>query len=223
MESLKLEVQKREKTENVKVMLKNGITPAVIYGPHLKANKLIKVKTSDLNKIIASAGESTLVDLMIDEKLEGKVLVKEEQRDALRDNLIHVDFYEVDMTKEITTEIPLHFIGESKAVKESSGVLIRSINEIEVKCLPADLVNHIDVDISSLNTFDDVIKIHDLKLPKGVNLVRETDDVVATVAEPKAEEVFEKAPMENEQVATVESATGKTEATGKEAVAPAKK
>jgi len=200
MENLNLEAQKRDKKENVKVLLKSGLVPAVIYGPHLKTNKMVKAKANDLKKVIAQAGESTLVDLVVDGKKEGKVLIKDEQRDPVRDSLIHVDFYEVDMTKEIHTEIPLHFIGESKAVKELSGVLIRSINEIEVRCLPSDLVNHLDVDISVLNTFDDVIKIHDLNLPAGIKLVHETDDVVATVAEPKAEEVFETVPVAGAEV-----------------------
>jgi large subunit ribosomal protein L25 len=224
MESIKLEVQKRDKAENIKDMIKAGSVPAVVYGPHLKTNKLIKVNANALRKVIAAAGESTLIDLIVDGKQEGKVLIKEDQRDPIKDTLIHVDFYEVDMTKEIHTEIPLHFIGESKAVKELSGVLIRSINEIEVKCLPSDLVNHIDVDVSLLATFDDVIKIHDLQLPKGIKLAHDTDDVVATVAEPKAEEVFETAPTEGEQVAAVAAATGNADAEGMDtAKAPAKK
>jgi len=194
MESLKLEAQKRDKAENVKDMIKSGFIPAVVYGPKLKANKLVKVGANDLRKAIAAAGESTLVDLIVDGKPEGKILIKEEQLDPVKDTLIHADFYEVDMSKEIHTEIPLRFIGDSKAVKELAGVLIRSINEIEVRCLPTDLVNHIDVDISVLNTFDDVIKIHDLKLPAGIKLAHETDDVVAIVAEPKAEEIFTAAP-----------------------------
>ena len=200
MESLKLEAQKRDKKENVKEIIKAGFVPAVVYGPHLKTNKLLKAAVNDLRKIIAAAGESTLIDLIVDGKFEGKVLIKEEQRDPVKDTLIHLDFYEVDMSKEIHAGIPLRFIGESKAVKELSGVLIRSINEIEVRCLPADLVNHLDVDISPLNTFDDVIKIHDLKLPKGIKLIRETDDVVAIVAEPKAEEIFAAAPAPGAEV-----------------------
>ncbi|MDD5527732.1 MAG: 50S ribosomal protein L25 [Patescibacteria group bacterium] len=212
MASLKLEAKKRDKEEDLKKMIKSGFIPAVVYGPHLKANKLVKAAVNDLRKLIAAAGESTLIDLIVDGKPEGKVLIKEEQRDPVKDTLIHLDFYEVDMSKEIHAEIPLHFVGESKAVKELAGVLIRSINEIEVRCLPADLVNHFDVDISVLNTFDDIIKIHDLKLPKGIKLIHETDDVVATVAEPKAEEVFETAPAEGEQVAAVETEVAADEA-----------
>jgi len=191
MESIKLEAQKRDEAENINAMIKSGFIPAIVYGPHLKANKLVKVPANALSKVVSAAGESTLIDLVVDGKVEGKVLIKEEQRDPIKDTLIHIDLYEVDMSKEIHAEIPLHFVGESKAVKELAGVLIRSINEIEVKCLPADLVSHIDVDIALLMNFDDAIRIHDLKLPPGIKLAHETDDVVATVAEPKAEEVFE--------------------------------
>jgi large subunit ribosomal protein L25 len=200
MDSLKLEAQKRTDEEKVNIMIKSGFVPAVVYGPKLKTNKLVKVHINDLKRVYSAAGESTLIDLIVDGKNEGKVLIKDEQRDPVRDTLIHVDFYEVDMMKEIHAEIPLHFVGESKAVKELAGVLIRSINEIDVKCLPTALVSHIDVDISLLNTFDDVIRIHDLKLPSGVALVHETDDVVATIAEPKAEEVFEAVPAAGAEV-----------------------
>lgn len=198
MESIKLEAQKRTKEENTKDLIAAGLIPAIIYGPHLKENKLVKLNANEFRKVLLAAGESTLIDLMIDGKSEGKVLVKDNQRDPVKDNIIHADLYEVDMTKEINTELPLHFVGESKAVKELGGVLIRSINEIEVKCLPTALVNHLDVDISSLETFDDTIKIHDLKLPEGIKLVHETDDVVANIAKPKAEEVFAVAPAEQE-------------------------
>jgi large subunit ribosomal protein L25 len=216
MENLKLNAQKRTAEENAKSLIKSGFVPAVVYGPKLKTNKLVKVPINDLKKVYAAAGESTLIDLNVDGKKEGKILIKDEQRDPVKDNLIHVDFYEVDMAKEIHTEIPLHFVGESKAVKELAGVLIRSINEIEVRCLPTDLVSHIDVDISGLATFDDVIKIHDLKLPAGIKLVHETDDVVATVAEPKAEEVFETTPAEG---APTEAAVIGEEDKGAEAAA----
>jgi large subunit ribosomal protein L25 len=211
MESLKLQAQKRDVAENVKDMIKSGLIPAIVYGPKLKVNKLIKIGANDLRKTVSAAGESTLIDLIIDGKSDGQVLIKEAQRDPIKDTLIHTDFYEVDMTKEIHTEIPLHFIGESRAVKELAGVLIRSINEVEVKCLPSDLVNHIDVDISLLNSFDDVIKIHDVKLPKGIKLAHETDDVVATVAEPKAEEIFTAAPTAEIPAETAAADAVKTE------------
>jgi large subunit ribosomal protein L25 len=217
METIKLKAEKRDKKENVKSLLKAGFVPGVVYGPHLKENKLVKIKANELKKVLTAAGESTLIDLSLGEKAEGKVLLKDEQRNPLSDNLSHIDLYEVDMKKEITARIPLHFTGESKAVKENGGVLIRSISEIEVKCLPGNLVNNIEIDISSLDDFHKSIKIHDLKLPEGVKLIHETDDVVATVAEPKVEEEpVAAAPAEGEAPAAAVPAEGadvKTEET----------
>lgn len=197
MENLKLEVQIRKKEEDTKEMIKAGFVPAVVYGPKLKENKLVKIKTHDLIKAFEKAGEATLIDLSIDGKVEGKVLFKEDQRDAVKDNIIHIDLYEVDMTKEIHAEIPLHFVGESAAVKESAGVLVKNISEVEVRCLPGDLVSHIEVDLSALVNLHDVIKMHDLKLPAGIELVNETDDVVITVTEVKiVEEISTEVPKE---------------------------
>lgn len=181
--NLKLEALTRTTAEDSRQLIKSGFIPAVVYGPSLKTNKLVKIKTNELNKVFVAAGESTLIDLSIDGKVEGKVLIKEEQINPLKDTTIHVDLYEVDMAKEIYTDIPLHFIGVSKAVVDGGGVLVKSINEIEVKCLPADLVSHIDIDLSALINIHDVIKIHDIQLPKGIKLTTETDDVVATVTE----------------------------------------
>lgn len=181
--NLKLEALSRTTAEDSRKLIKDGFVPAVVYGPSLKTNKLVKVRSNELNKVFAAAGESTLIDLTIDGKVEGKILIKEEQIDPLRDNTIHVDLYEVDMTKELHTDIALHFVGTSKAVTDLGGVLVKSINEIEVKCLPSDLVSHIDIDLSVLANIHDVIKINDIQLPKGIKLVAETNDVVATVTE----------------------------------------
>ncbi len=199
-----MEAEKRDKKENIKNLLKSGFIPGVIYGPNLKENKLVKIKASGLKKVLSKAGESTLIDLFLDEKIEGKVLLKDEQRDPLSNETSHIDLYKVDMNKEITAWIPLHFNGEAKAVKEKGGVLIRNINEVEVKCLPGDLISHIEIDISILDDFDKSIKIHDLALPKGVKMTHETDDVVAIIAEPKVEEEPVAAPVETEAAPTVQ-------------------
>lgn len=192
--SLKLESLSRKGDENTKEMVSSGFIPAIVYGPHLKANKLVKIKASLLAKTFAAAGESTLIDLSIDGKEEGKVLFKEDQRDILSNNIIHVDLYEVDMNKEIYANISLNFVGIPSAVDTEGGVLVKNINEIEVKCLPGALTGDIDVDLSVLAHIHDVIKMKDLKLPKGMRLTSETDDVVATVTELKIEKQEPVAP-----------------------------
>ena len=186
----KLKAEKREKNEK----LPADIIPAVLYGKDIESQSL-KLKKVDFEKAFSSAGESNLIDLDIN-GVTVKVLVKDLQRDVLKYTFTHVDFYQVNMKEKITAEIPLHFIGESKAIKELGGMLMKEINDLEIECLPSDLVDHIDINISVLATFDDVIKIGDLTLSKSFRLVHNhPSDVVAVVVEPKVQ-VEEVKPVE---------------------------
>jgi len=178
---LKLKAEKRADSEK----LSADYIPAVVYGKGIN-NQNLKLKRADFEKVYTAAGESNLIDLDFGDGAV-KVLVKDIQRDVLKYTFTHADFYQVNMKEKITTEIPFHFIGESKAVKELGGMLMKEINEIEVECLPSDLVDHIDIDISVLATYDDVVKIGDLALPKGFRLTHNhPSDVVVVVVEPKA-------------------------------------
>jgi len=187
-----------------------GFIPAVIYG-FSKANQNIKVKKHDFEKVFAVAGEFNLVDLKIDEAQPIKVIIKDIQRNSLNDGIIHIDFYQVDMAKKITTEIPLNFVGETKAVKELGGTLVKNMDTVEVECLPGDLVSHIDVDISVLADFGQFIRLHDLVLPQGITLAQETNEAVVGVEETKAEEEapkVEAAPVEGQEAAPAPEKNG---------------
>jgi large subunit ribosomal protein L25 len=199
--TIKLSAQLRESKKKVSP----DSLPGVLYGKGV-ANKNLQMKRVEFDKAFGQAGESNLIDLEVDKETV-KVLVKETQRDVMKNFYTHVDFYQVNMKEKITTEIPLHFIGEAKAVKELGGALIKDMSSVEVECLPTDLVDHIDVDISVLNTFADSIHVSDLHLPKGMTLLHHTNEVVAAVKEPKVEEE----PVAAEPVA--EAAAG-TPATG---------
>ena len=181
-----LETETRLKKEK----LASDLVPAVIYG-HGIASSSLKVKRGDIDKVTHQAGESNLITLKQDGKTK-KVLIKEIQRDGLTGKILHVDFFEVNMTDKITTEIPLHFVGESKAIKEKAGLLIKDIDFLEIECLPNNLVDHIDVDISVLKEYHDEITIKDLILPKGIELTSETNRVVASILPPKV--VVEETP-----------------------------
>lgn len=199
---LKLQAEKRVRNEK----LPADSLAAVLYGKGV-TNQSLKIKRLAFEKVFAAAGESNLIDLDYGDG-GAKVLVKDVQHDVLKHVPTHVDFYQVNMKEKITTEIPLHFNGEAKAVRELGGMLMKEVHGIEVECLPGDLVDHIEVDISSLNTFDDVIRISDLALPKGFRLLHNNpEDVVAMVVEPKAEEpapAAEAAPAEAAAAAPAE-------------------
>jgi large subunit ribosomal protein L25 len=179
---LKLTAQSREPQEK----LSPDFVPAVLYGKGV-VNKNLKVKKIDFEKAFAKAGESNLIELDLGGSA-AKVLVKDYQKDAIKGFFTHVDFYQVNMKEKITAEIPLHFVGESKAIKELGGALIKDMDTLEVECLPGDLVDHIDVDISVLRTYDDAIRVNDLPLAEGLVLVHHTSEVVAAVMAPKVEE-----------------------------------
>lgn len=164
-----------------------GQVPAVVYGPKTEP-KNITVNTKTLIKVFKEVGESSLVDLIINGEQPLKVLVQDLQFDPLSGEVIHVDFRAVDLTKEITAEIKLEFIGEAPAVKELGGTLIHALDEIEVKGLPQALVASLTIDISKLKTFNDVIRISDLALPEGITAIDDLEEAIATVAPPRSEE-----------------------------------
>ncbi len=207
---IKLKGQIREKGEK----LANATIGAIIYGSGLE-NILLKMNSIEFTKVFGKAGESNLINLDVEGKGSFKVLIKEVQKDPIKDSIIHVDFYKVDMDKEINTQIPLLFVGESLAVKTLGALLMKGIDEIEVECLPSDLVDHIDVDISVLNKIGDSIKIKDIKLPKGLKLLENEDDIVVSVMEqPKEEEV---ATSTSEAAASEIANENKSENSAKEA------
>ena len=184
-----LQVELREgKQGELEKLNPQEFIPAVIYGAG-KDNKYLKIKAQDFCKVYKEAGESNLIDLQIGKDKDiSKIIIKDVQRDVVKDFAIHVDFYEVDMTKQITTEIPLNFIGESKAVRELGAELIKNMDAVEVKCLPGSLVGHIDIDISSLEKCDDSIKLHSIILPEGISLVLEGNEAIVSAKEPRIQE-----------------------------------
>jgi large subunit ribosomal protein L25 len=187
----KLSAQLREPGEK----LQNDQIPAVLYGKGID-NKVLKVKKNEFEKIFNEAGESNLIDLEVESETL-KVLIKDIQRDVIKHTVSHIDFYQVNMKDKLTTEIPLNFVGESKAVKDLNAMLIKDFDVVEVSCLPSDLVDHIDVDITPLKEFDDAIRLEDLTLPKGIELETEyLDTIVVSVREPR---VIEDEPEESEE------------------------
>ncbi len=190
--TLTLDAVKRDVIgKKVFALRKEGKIPAVIFG-HNFENQNIAIDYVPFEKAYAEAGENTIVDLMVDGKMV-KVIIADVQHDPVNGKIAHADLKHVDMNEKITANVEFKFIGESRLVKEEGGSLISSLSEVEVKCLPKDLIHEIDIDISVLADFDDVIKISDLKLPAGIEIVDQNeDDIVVMVARPRVE--VEEAP-----------------------------
>lgn len=187
MTDFKFKATKREKS--AKELRRNGLIPAVIYGKKFE-NQSIEVDAKEFTHLYREAGSSNLVDLNIDGKTV-KTLIHEIQRNPLNNNISHIDFLKIDMKEKIRTEIPLEFVGETVLVIDQEGSLITSKDAVEVECLPSDLVDHINVDISVLTDFDMNIKVEDLKVPAGMEILDDPEEVIALVQPPRSEEELE--------------------------------
>lgn len=173
--------------KKVKNLRHRGLIPGIVYGHDTKGES-VSVEAALFSKIFKEAGSSALVDLTIDDKNAFKVLIKEPQCNPVTGQPIHADFYKVKMDEKIKTEIPLEFVGESDAVANLDGSLVTNRDMVEVECLPSDLVGQIEVDISVLKTFEDQITISNIKLPSGIEILSDPEEVICFVEEPRSEE-----------------------------------
>lgn len=187
MASIAITATKREVLgKRVKELRKAGKLPAILYGHNTKTQE-IEIPEKDFNKAFKAAGESTLVDLVVDGKSQA-VLIQEVQRHYLNDQPIHIDFYAVNMAEKLKVHVPIRFTGDSQAVKAMGGTLVKNLSEVEVECLPGDIPQYFEVDISVLNTFEDAIRVADLRAPQNVAILASEDEVIVTVTPPRSEE-----------------------------------
>ncbi len=171
--------------------------PAVVYGGGGKPESLT-LNPAEFLKLYRQAGGSSLIDLSVDGKEAGKVLVQEVQNDPVKDGVIHVDLRRIDMNKAMTATVILKFVGEAQIIKSSGGTLVTNLQAVEVRCLPKDLVSHIDVSLTSLVSYDNIIKVKDLQLPAGIE-----------ITSPHAEDLVVKAApaLSEEEIKAMEAAT----------------
>ncbi len=198
MTDFKLEAILREEAANK--TRAEGFIPGIVYGKGLDNAKIALEKTNFL-RLYKEAGTSNLIELAIDGNKSVKTLIHDIQLGPIKSEILHVDFYTVNMKEKIHAEVPLKFIGDSIAVIEKEGSLITSKDSIEIECLPADLIPELEVDVSVLDDFEKNIKISDLKVPAGVEILDDPEEMVAHVEEPRSEE--ELAELEEEVVEDV--------------------
>lgn len=167
--------------------------PAVFYGKKEKSTPIM-LPYAIFEKTLKDAGESTILHLS-GEGIDVDVLIHDVGYDPVTDKPRHADFYAIEKGKKLEIKVPIEFIGVAPAVKDLAGVLVKVMHEIEIEALPKDLPHKIEVDISSLVAFDSVVTVKDIKVPAGVEIKAKSEDVVASVYEPK-EEVVEEAPVD---------------------------
>ena len=178
----------------VKHVRENGYVPAVLYGQGQDAMP-IQFREIDLVRILRSGGYSQLIALAGLEKKPVNALIKEIQRHPVRRTILHVDFYKVQMDVKIQTDVPVHMVGESEAVK-GGAVIIHHMDAIPVECLPGNIPEALVADMSKLETLDDVITVADLPVPEGVEVLAEADAPVISLT--ISRKLAEGASMEEE-------------------------
>ena len=211
MEALKLKAAVRKEIgKQVKYLRQNGFVPAVVYG-HGVDSTPIQIEAKELSKVLTVAGTHQLISLELKGKKSQMTLARHIQRDILKRDYTHVDFYVVKMDEKVTAQVPLVVIGESPAVKEEGGVLTQGLDHLEVECLPSDLISSIEVNIDGLENLNDTIIVADLTVPDTITVLSEPESMVVKIEPPR--KVVEDEEAEEGEVA-IEDAAGDVEVVG---------
>ncbi len=176
---------------------REGLIPAEVYGRGLQ-NLHISVSAKDFKKVFKEAGTNTLITIALGGE-KYPTLVHDIQRHYLTGEVNHIDFYRVRMDEKIKAKVPLEFIGEAVGVKEKGGILNKSMQEIEIESLPADLPHRLSIDLKPLDEINKSVYVKDIQVPKGVKILIDPETAVATVKAP-VEEKVEEVPVDVSEV-----------------------
>lgn len=213
MEAIIIEARKRmESGKNAcRRLRKIGLIPAVIYGGERDVRP-ISIDPKLVLKILKSeSGENTLFHVEVEgEKTRSAVMIKEYQLEPVKGTLLHVDLIRISMTDLIRVKVPIQLLGECIGVKTDGGILEFMTREVEIECLPANIPEHIDVDITELRT-DDLLRLKDLRVDENIKILDDMETPFVHVMPPR-EEIEEEA---EEEVAEGEEAAAEPEVIGK--------
>jgi large subunit ribosomal protein L25 len=217
-----LKVNARDiKGKKVRFLRREGITPINLYGPNIDSIPL-QAETAAIKRLITKSGRNAMISLEIDGEKKGtQVLLRDVQCDPMNGKLLHIDLFKVDMNRKIRVDVPIQFIGESKAAKSKRGMLIENLASLHVEALPGDLPQNIEVDISGLIELGQAIFIRDLKLDPKITVLNEPGQVIAKVMEAKVEVepvavAAEGEAVEGEEGEAAEGAEGEAKEGGEE-------
>jgi large subunit ribosomal protein L25 len=179
-----------------------GMIPAVLYGGG--ENISLSLQPQELLKILSS-GENTIFRLDIDGERGGdrQVIVRDLQRDPLKESLLHADLYRISMDVEITVSVPIVLEGMAREVSDVGGVINQLLHEIEIQCLPGLIPHELTIDVAHLG-IGEVLHVRDLPVPQGIQVLADSDEVVASVS------------VRGEEVAAEEPATAEAPAAAAE-------
>ena len=206
MEGLALKATTRDILgKKTRFLRRQGITPAHLFGHNLKSLAL-QCNTTELKSIIAQAGTTTLFNLKIGtEKRPRKVLIREIQNDALSQQILHIDFYQIIMTEKIKVEVPIVLVAEAPAMRVKGRLLMQNLTSLSIECSPDKLPPEVKVDLSPLEEVGQAIRVKDLVIDPAIIITSDPNQLIVKISEEAAAKV-EEAVVEAEAEAPVEAA-----------------
>ena len=174
-------------------MLREGKLPAIVYGHNTEATP-ITLDRLEFQKVFVKSGRTHLVDLVLDGDRTEKVLVREIQTHPRRLGPIHVDFYQVNLQEKIEVDVPIHLVGESGPVKQGDADILQPMHSVRVECLPSDIPEAFQVDITPLEEIEAELLVSDLKVPGGVTVLDDPEELIVKIVHKRELKVEEELP-----------------------------
>ncbi len=200
MERVVLQATRREVIgKQVGALRRAGKLPAVLYGHRIESTPIM-LDAHETSLTLSHLTSSSLVTIQLDGK-EYPTLVREKQRDYIKNRLLHLDFQAVSLTEKIRAKVSIELTGTAPAVKEFSAIIVHGLTDLEVESLPQELPERIVVDISSLSEIGDGVRVRDIVLSDKVEILGDPDELIVVAAAPRVEEVVEEIPLEEEEAA----------------------
>ena len=197
MQKINLKAEKRQVLgRKVKKIRGEGFLPGNVYGKKVKSTA-IQVQKDEFGKVFKEAGETGLVTLRVGNE-EKPVLIHNVQLDPTTEDILHIDFLQVDLKEKVTAKVPVELVGESPAEKQGLGTVVTVQDEIEVEALPADLPEKFEINMSILTEVDQVICVKDIKVDSSkVSILDDSENILVKV-EPLRKEEVEAPPVAEE-------------------------
>jgi large subunit ribosomal protein L25 len=184
---MKLEAVRRKPEQSTDTLRSNKLVPAICYGPDLEETIAIEIPYGKAASLLHEAGSSTIIDLEVSGEDAHEVLIKDIQRHPVTEDIFHIDFYAIKRGEEIEINVPLEFVGESKAA-DKGAVMTYVLYELPVRCRPRSLPEQIEIDLSLLEEVNQSITVADLNLGDDITIMAEADETIVTAAEAREEE-----------------------------------
>jgi len=194
--------------KNTRFLRRQGITPAHLFGHGLESLPL-QCDTAELKRIVAQAGKTRLVTLKVEaDKHPRSIFIREIQKDAIKGEIIHIDFYQIRKEEKIKADIPLVLVGEAPALQLKGRMLTHTLTSLSIECLPDKLPPQIEVDLSPLDDVEKSIHVRDIILNPDIAVLVDPDQMVAKIIEARIKEEVE---AEVEEEVAEEPAAGEAE------------